>query len=48
MISLIVEQIFYNDIDANGVVQESLFLPLTFIFLAAALIVLLYALIYKN
>ncbi len=41
-LSWLAETAFYGDIDADGVVQESFFLPLTFI-LAALGIVLLFA-----
>lgn len=34
----LMERLFYGGIDANGVLQESLFLPLAFIFLIFAII----------
>ncbi|NYR09103.1 DUF3955 domain-containing protein [Psychrobacter sp. BI730] len=37
-LSGLMESLFYGDIGSDGVLQESLFLPLTFIFLALALI----------
>ncbi|WP_201550874.1 hypothetical protein [Psychrobacter fjordensis] len=37
-LSGLMEGLFYGDIGADGVLQESLFLPLTFIFLALAVI----------
>ena len=37
-LSGLMESLFYGGIGSNGVLQESLFLPLTFVFLALALI----------
>ncbi|MGE6441641.1 hypothetical protein ACQKC9_08775 [Psychrobacter sp. NPDC078409] len=37
-LSGLMESLFYGGIGSDGVLQESLFLPLTFIFLALALI----------
>ena len=44
-LSGLMESLFYGDIGSDGVLQESLFLPLTFIFLALALILYCLALI---
>jgi len=36
----IAENTFYGGVDANGVLQESLFLPLTFVFAAGGIVFL--------
>ena len=41
--SLMLENIFYGGIDENGVLQESLFLPLSFLFGFAGLAALILA-----
>ena len=38
VLSGLMESLFYSDIASDGVLQESLFLPLAFIFLALAII----------
>lgn len=41
----LMETIFYGDINSEGVLQESMFLPLTFIFLLLAMILYVSSLI---
>lgn len=40
-LSWLAETLFYGDVDAQGVLQESFFLPLTFILLIASALVFL-------
>jgi uncharacterized membrane protein YkvI len=40
VLSRIAEAVFYGDVGPDGVLQESLFLPLTFILLALGLVAL--------
>jgi anaerobic C4-dicarboxylate transporter len=47
-LSWLAETAFYGDIDANGVVQESFFLPLTFILAALGIVLLLASLLVKS
>ena len=47
-LSGLAEASFYGGIDANGVLQESFFLPLTFILAALGLILLVASLVAKS
>ena len=46
-LSWLAETAFYGGIDANGVVQESFFLPLTFILTALGIVLILASLLIK-
>ena len=47
-LSWLAEAAFYGDIDANGVLQESFFLPLTFILAALGVILIFVSLLVKR
>ncbi|WP_299356186.1 DUF3955 domain-containing protein [uncultured Shimia sp.] len=47
-LSWLAEMAFYGDIDPNGVLQESFFLPLTFILAALGVILMLVSLLVKR
>ena len=47
-LSWLAEASFYGSIEANGVLQESFFLPLTFILAALGLILLVASLVAKS
>jgi hypothetical protein len=47
-LSWLAETAFYGDIDANGVLQESFFLPLTFILAALGVILIIVSLLVKR
>lgn len=44
----IAETTFYNGVDANGVVQESFFLPLTFILAALGIVMMVASLFVRK
>jgi len=44
----IIQKIFYGWVDANGFVHDSLFLPLTYLFLAIGVILLLISILISN
>lgn len=46
-LSGLAETAFYGDIDTNGVVQESFFLPLTFILAALGIVLIVASLLIK-
>ena len=46
-LSWLAETAFYGDIDSNGVLQESFFLPLTFILAAIGIVLLGISLVLK-
>ncbi len=46
-LSWLAEAVFYGDIDTNGVLQESFFLPLTFILAAIGIVLLGISLVLK-
>ena len=47
-LSWLSEAAFYGDVDANGVLQESFFLPLTFILAALGVILIFVSLLVKR
>ena len=47
-LSWLAESVFYGDIDINGVLQESFFLPLTFILAALGVILIFVSLLIKR
>ena len=47
-LSWLAETVFYGDIDTNGVLQESFFLPLTFFLAALGVILILVSLVVKR
>ncbi|MDU9007116.1 DUF3955 domain-containing protein [Sedimentitalea todarodis] len=47
-LSWLSETAFYDDVDANGVLQESFFLPLTFILAALGLVLIFVSLWVKR
>ena len=47
-LSWLAEIAFYGDIDANGVLEESFFLPLTFILAALGVILIFVSLLVKR
>lgn len=48
VLSYIAETTFYNGVDADGVLQESFFLPLTFILAALGIVMLLASLFVRK
>lgn len=48
VISGLVEYLFFNTVDSNGVVQESYFLPLTYILFGCAVVLFAFSRIFKD